>query len=212
MAGINILKLDETARAEVVTRTAEVLLSGGIVIFPTDTVYGLMVHGTDAQQLARLNALKGRSPGRPIAALAAPGAPLVEHMHKLVGSLLGAVTDKLIPGALTVVADRAAWGNTLPEPLMSLPYSRIGVRIPGHAVLQEILARCGGWLMATSANPEGQPTQPSLREVIAQLGGASGVELAVDGGLCESEPSAVVEISGGQIRIARPNPLLGTRF
>ena len=210
MAGVSVLKLDRTARAEVVMRTAEVLLSGGIVIFPTDTVYGLMVHGTDAHLLARLNALKGRSPDRPIAALAAPDAPLVEHMRALVSSLPGA--EKLIPGALTVVADRAAWGNTLPEPLMSLPYSRIGVRIPGHAVLQEILARCGGWLMATSANPEGQPTQPSLREVIAQLGGASGVELAVDGGLCESEPSAVVEISGGQIRIARPNPLLGTRF
>jgi len=210
MAGVSVLKLDRTARAEVVMRTAEVLLSGGIVIFPTDTVYGLMVHGTDAHLLARLNALKGRSPGRPIAALAAPGAPLVEHMRDLVSSLPGA--EKLIPGALTVVADRAAWGNTLPEPLMSLPYSRIGVRIPGHAVLQEILARGGGWLVATSANPEGQPTQPSLREVIAQLGGASGVDLAVDGGLCESEPSAVVEISGGQIRIARPNPLLGTRF
>lgn len=205
-----MLKLDETTRSEIVAQTAELLLAGGIVIFPTDTVYGLMIHGTDAKQLARLNALKGRSPDKPIAALVAADAPLVRHMRELVRSLGELAAKRLIPGALTIVADRGAWGNALPEPLMSLPYGSIGMRIPDHAVLQEVLARCGGWLMATSANPEGLPTPPSLKEVIAQLGGASSVELAVDGGKCGTEPSAVVEVSGSRTRITRPHPILET--
>ncbi len=203
-----MLKLDETTRSEIVAQTAELLLAGGIVIFPTDTVYGLMIHGTDVEQLARLNALKGRPSDRPIAALVATDAPLVQHMRELMISLPGA--KKLIPGALTIVADRATWGNALPEPLTHLPYSRIGVRIPDHAVLQEVLARCGGWLMATSANLEGHPTPPSLKEVIAQLSGASSVGLAVDSGKCGTEPSAVVEVIGGQTRITRPHPILDT--
>ena len=206
MAGINVLKLDESNQTEIIARTADVLLAGGVVIFPTDTVYGLMIHTTDAAQLARLNALKIRQFDKPIAALAAAEAELVAHMRKLVDSLPGA--GNLIPGALTVVAERSAWQDTLPRPLLSLPYSRIGVRIPDHSKLHELIAGCGGWLMATSANLEGQPTRSSLSEVIAQFGGAEGVGLAVDGGLCESEPSAVIEASDGRTRIARPHSLL----
>lgn len=212
MAGINMLKLDETTRTEVVAQTTEVLLAGSIVIFPTDTVYGLMIHGTDAEQLERLNVLKKRISDKPIPALAVADAPLVAHMRELVRSLGEPAVERLIPGALTVVTDRSTWGEVLPLPLVSLPYSRIGVRIPDHVVLQEILARCGGWLMATSANLEGQPTPSSLEEVVAQLGETADVSLEVDGGECGIEPSAVVEVIGGQVRTVRSNPLLGSRF
>lgn len=207
MAGISLLKLDETTRDEVVAQTAELLLAGGIVIFPTDTVYGLMAHSTDAAELARLNALKNRPFNKSIAALAAAEAALIAHMRKLVCSLPGA--SGLIPGALTVIAERDAWQDTLPDPLLSLPYSRIGVRIPKHPALQDVIVRCGGWLMATSANLEGLPTPTSVAEIVAQFESAEDVELAADGGRCRIEPSAVVEIVGGQARILRPHPLLG---
>jgi L-threonylcarbamoyladenylate synthase len=206
MDGIKLLKLDETTRTAVVAETAEALLAGGIVVFPTDTVYGLMIHATDAAQLARINALKKRPFDKPVAALVVVDAALIARMRELVGTLPGA--EKLIPGALTVVAERSAWANVLPHPLMSLPYSRIGVRVPDHAILQEVLARCEGWLMATSANLEGRPTPPSLTEVTAQLSEASEIALAVDGGKCTAEPSAVVEISSTETRIMRTHPLL----
>jgi len=208
MAGISLLKLDEATRTEVVAQTADALLAGGIVIFPTDTVYGLMVHSTDPAQLARLNALKSRQFDKPIAALAAAKTALVAHMRGLVASLPGA--DGLVPGALTVVAERDAWQDALPSPLLSLPYSRIGVRIPKHAALQEVIARCGGWLIATSANLEGQPTPSSLSEITAQFSTAKSVRLAVDGGDCATDPSAVIETDGSQARILRPHPLLGS--
>ncbi len=207
MDGIKLLKLDETSRPAVVAETAEVLLSGGVVIFPTDTVYGLMIHAKDAAQLARINALKKRPFDKPIAALVAAEATLVGYMRELVRPLPGA--EKLIPGPLTVVAERSAWANVLPHPLMSVPYSRIGVRVPDHAALQEVLVRCEGWLMATSANLEGRPTPPSPGEVTAQLGEAPEITLAVDGGLCAAAPSAIVEISGSEMRIMRPHSLLG---
>jgi len=210
MDGISVLKLDETTQTEVVAQTAEVLLAGGIVIFPTDTVYGLMIHGTDAEQLARLNALKRRISGKPIPALAVADAPLVAHMRELVRSLGESAVERLIPGALTVVTDRSTWGEVLPRPLASLPYNRIGVRVPDYPALQEILSRCGGWLMATSANPEGHPTPSLLAGVIAQLGETTDIGLAVDGGECGAEPSAVMEVIGGRVRTVRSNPLLGS--
>jgi L-threonylcarbamoyladenylate synthase len=199
---INLIDDEEYAIAQ----AAEALLDGGIIIFPTDTVYGVMARANAAEGLARLNRVKGRDEDKPVAALAEAKPPLVSLMR----SWAGEVSEKpemLVPGPLTVIAPAAMWGDALQAELCALPYPAIGVRIPRQSALQGLLRSCGGWLMASSANWEGVPTPMSLEGVLAQLEGEE-ITLAVDGGECADEASGIVSVSAGGISVVRWHPLL----
>ena len=187
---------------------AQTLNAGGIIVFPTDTVYGLLARYIEPSDLGRLNAAKGRSPEKPIAALAAEEPNLVEVMRRAVEPICGAKPDQLVPGALTIVMALELWQDRLPKGMDKLPYKQIGVRVPRHSALQELLKTCGGWLMATSANKEGMPTLHSLYGVLGQLGDGAGIELAVDGGDCGNEASGVALVTSQGMEIIRNHPML----
>ncbi len=205
-----IINLNENP-SEAVRFAAQALNSGGIIVFPTDTVYGLMVRYTRPEDLVRLNSAKGRQSDKPIAALAAEEPTLVEVMRSSVEPICGAHPNELIPGALTIVMALERWQDTLPKGMEQLPYKQIGVRIPHHGALQELLRACGGWLMATSANQEGMLTQHTLDGVMAQLSEYADVSLAVDGGKCGNEASGVVLAAAQGLEIIRNHPLLLNR-
>jgi L-threonylcarbamoyladenylate synthase len=202
-----IISLNENP-TETVRLAAEALNTGGIIVFPTDTVYGLMVRPMQSKDTERLNAAKDRQLDKPIAALAAEEPKLVEVMRSAVEPICGAHPNELIPGALTIVMALELWQDTLPRGLNKLPYKQIGVRVPRHAALQELLRACGGWLMATSANKEGMPTPHTLSAVHDQLGEGAGMSLAVDGGECANEASGVVLVTAKGLEIIRNHPLL----
>ncbi len=192
---------------EAVRLAAEALNAGEIIVFPTDTVYGLMIRSVQPEYLARLNATKGRAEDKPVAALAADEEGLVALMRSVIEPMCGERASELVPGALTALMPSELWGSALPEELHKLPYPAIGVRLPRHAALQELLRACGGWVMATSANLEGIPTPPTMEGALEQLGSAD-VALAVDGGEHGDEASAVVKITAQGIEVIRSHPLL----
>lgn len=194
---------DRAVAAEAASR----LLAGEVVILPTDTVYGLLLRSTAPEAIARLERIKRRPQPKPLAALLRKEAALVALMRGFIAPLAGGATTQLVPGALTLVAPLAEWRWLLPTELAELPYPAIGIRIPAHEFLQEVLAVCGGWALATSANAADNPTPSSLTGVLEALG-ADNVDFAVDGGECAQAPSAVVEWSKGTIRILRSHPLL----
>ncbi len=202
-----IISLNENS-SEAVQLAAQALNAGGIIVFPTDTVYGLMARYTRPEALVRLNAAKGRQADKPIAALAADEPMLVDVMRSAVEPICGAKPEDLVPGALTIVMALELWQDTLPKGIDNLPYQQIGVRVPRHTALQELLRAYGGWLMATSANKEGMPPQHTLSGVLEQLGEGAGVELAVDGGECGDEASGVVLVTSQGLEIIRNHPLL----
>lgn len=202
-----IISLNENPQ-EAVRLAAQALNAGGIIVFPTDTVYGLMARYTQPEDLVRLNAAKGRPVDKPIAALAAEEPNLVEVMRRAVEPICGAHPEELVPGALTIVMSLELWQDRLPKGMDKLPYKQIGVRVPRHSALQELLKACGGWLMATSANKEGHPTMHTLSGVLEQLGEGVGVELAVYGEECGTEASGVVLVTSQGLEIVRNHPLL----
>ena len=177
-----VIRADEEGAVE---RAAEVLRSGGLVVFPTDTVYGLAAHPGDRQAVARIYEAKGRNTSRPIALLLsdldylAGVAVLPEPVWPL--------AHRFWPGGLTLVVPK-----TEAVPTVVSPDPTVGVRIPDLDLARAIIRAAGGILAVTSANLSGKPAALTAREALEQLKGR--VELVVDGGPCQGGvPSTVVD-------------------
>jgi L-threonylcarbamoyladenylate synthase len=173
----------------------KVLRSGGIVAFPTDTVYGIAAMIDNFQAIDRLYTIKGREPRKAIAVLIGDLSQLALVSGKL-DKITSRLTEVFWPGALTIVVPRLP---TLPENLSHLP--TIGIRMPNHPFTLELLKQSGP-LATTSANLSGQPNSENADDVAKQLAGR--VHLIIDGGNTPGPiASTVVDCTGPQLKIIR---------
>ncbi len=177
-------------------RTAvNVIQQGGLVAFPTDTVYGLAADYRNEKAIASLYAAKGREMTKAIAVLV--GA--VEQLDEITPGFSPAaqrLAARLWPGALTLVVSRHP---QLPELLSAMP--TIGVRMPNHAFALRLL-QASGPLAVTSANRSGAENPLTAAEVVEQLGGR--IDLVLDGGKCPGGvPSTVVDCTIPDMKILR---------
>ncbi len=174
-----------------IARAVEVLRAGGLVAFPTETVYGL---GADAEAPAavrRIFAVKGRPSGHPLivhiadaAALDAWADPVPEAARRLAAACW--------PGPLTIVLQRSS--RVCDEVTGGLP--TVGLRVPSHPLAQSLLRAFGGGIAAPSANRFGAVSPTTAAHVRADLG--DDVELVLDGGACEvGVESTIVDLSRG---------------
>ncbi len=173
----------------------ETLKTGGLVAFPTDTVYGLGCLVNRAGSIDRLYEVKGRDTSKAIAVLIGE----IDHLPQLTSGL-GEIASELAahfwPGALTLVVPRSP---SLPENLSPLP--TIGVRMPNHPFALALLRQAGP-LATTSANLSGLPSPVTARDVLLQLN--ERVDLIIDGGACPGGvPSTVLDCTGADPRILR---------
>lgn len=195
--------------ADAITRSAQTLRSGGVVVLPTDTVYGLAALPTVPGATDRVFALKGRPADVPLAVLCASSAQALALVDEAaLTAEARRMAERLWPGPLTVVLRRRpGLGYALGR-----PEETVGLRCPAHALVQA-LAREVGPVATTSANPHGRPTPPTAREVAAALGldaaggGAGAGALVLDGGPCAGTPSTVVDATTGEWRLLREGAL-----
>ena len=180
-------------------RAFETLEAGGVVAFPTDTVYGLGAPAFNAASIERLFAIKGRELTKAIAVLIAEPGEL-DKVAKGLNQRAMRLAERFWPGPLTLVLPRHP---SLPA-LLS-PNETIGVRVPDHAVARALLAAAGP-MAVTSANLAGGANPRSAEEVLGQLGGR--IELVLDGGQTPgNQPSTVVDLTGTQPRVLRAGPI-----
>jgi len=177
----------------------EILSQGGLVAFPTDTVYGLGANAFNPQAINRIYAVKNRPREKAIPVLLGDVSDL-EKVTPPINKLAQQLVDEFWPGPLTLILPA---GKNLPPQLS--PYPSVGVRIPAHAVVC-ILLRGSGPLAVTSANISGQNSPRTAQEVQEQLGGR--IELILDGGRTPGgESSTVVDCASSEIRILREGPI-----
>lgn len=180
---------------KVMAITLEILKAGGVIAFPTDTVYGLGCLVDLAASIDRLYEIKGRDTSKPIAVLLGD----IDHLPRVaagLGDVAGRLAARFWPGALTLVVPS---NPSLPQNLSPLP--TIGVRMPNHPFTLDLLRRAGP-LATTSANLSGLPSPVTAREVLDQMN--ERVDLVIDGGPCPGGvPSTVMDCTGAEPRILR---------
>jgi L-threonylcarbamoyladenylate synthase len=180
----------------------ETLEAGGLIAFPTDTVYGIGVAATTANGIERLFAAKGRPPDRAVVLLLGDAAQA--NAIAIVTPAAAALSDAFWPGGLTIVLPRrpdGAFRLALTTDPASAPLETVGLRVPDHPAPRAI-ARALGALPTTSANRSGEPEARDAREIQAHLGAA--LDLILDGGPAPGGlPSTVVDATTATVTILR---------
>jgi L-threonylcarbamoyladenylate synthase len=181
-----------------VRRAAEILRAGGLVAFPTETVYGLGADASSASAMARLYRVKGRPADHPV----------IVHFDSLERALAFVrelpdearmLAKTFWPGPLTLIlkrSDRAKDFVTGGQP-------SVGIRVPSHPIAQELLKAFGGGVAAPSANRFGHVSPTTAQHVRDDLG--ADVDLVLEGGASEvGIESTIVDVSDGGVVVLRP--------
>ncbi|MBM3995937.1 MAG: threonylcarbamoyl-AMP synthase [Planctomycetes bacterium] len=184
--------------AEAIARAAEILRSGGLVAFPTETVYGLGANALDANAVAKIFVAKGRPATNPIIVHVAT----IDDANNLVSvwpSIAQRLAERFWPGPLTLVLPRAA---CVPD-AVTAGGPTLGIRMPAHPVAHALLQACRLPIAAPSANrsTELSPTLPG--HVLAGLGDR--IELLLDSGpTAGGIESTVLDLTTNPPRLLRP--------
>jgi len=184
--------------SEQIMRAAQILRHGGLVAFPTETVYGLGADACNAEAVRRIFRAKGRPADHPlIVHLSDIGE--MERWAQDIPAVAWRLAERFWPGPLTLILKRAP--HVLDE--VTGGQDTIGLRVPRHPVTLALLKAFGGGLAAPSANPFGGVSPTTAAHVIAGLGHAVGA--VIDGGPCAvGLESTILDLSGMRPRLLRP--------
>lgn len=181
-----------------VRRAAEILRAGGLVAFPTETVYGLGADASSAAAMARLYRVKGRPADHPV----------IIHLDSLERALAWArdvpkeariLAERFWPGPLTLILKR----SDKAKDFVTGGQPSVGIRVPSHPVARALLKEFGGGVAAPSANRFGRISPTTAAHVREDLG--SDVDLVLEGGPSEvGIESTIVDLSGGTAVLLRP--------
>ncbi|MGZ6994562.1 MAG: L-threonylcarbamoyladenylate synthase [Acidimicrobiia bacterium] len=180
-----------------IQRAVEILRDGGLVAFPTETVYGLGADAENRDALRRLYEVKGRPSDHPVIVhLARPDQ--LEEWGSDLAPAARTLADACWPGPLTLVVRRAA---RVPDEVTG-GLDTVGLRVPAHPVALELLTAFGGGLAAPSANRFGRVSPTTADAVRAELG--DDVALVLDGGDCSvGVESTIVDCTSDPPRVLR---------
>jgi L-threonylcarbamoyladenylate synthase len=183
-------------RADDVARAIALLQAGELVVFPTDTVYGVAAIANRPSSVARIYVAKGRPPERAIPLLLAHPRDL-DVVAEGVSGLVHRLAARFWPGGLTLIVHKS---NAVPLEV-SLA-STVAVRVPDMPLARKIIAAVGAPVAVTSANRSGQPDSRTASEALDQLGGR--VAAVVDGGPSPGGvPSTILDCTVDPPRVLR---------
>jgi len=169
---------------------AGILRQGGVIVYPTDTFYGLGANIFSGRAVKRIYQIKSREESKPMPVLVSD-FDMAKSLAAEIPPLFGPITAKLWPGPLTLNLTAAA---RVPAGLAGANRT-IGIRLPNVTWLRELISQAGFPMIATSANISGAGEIDSAKEVIRQFRGK--VDLIIDGGRTPGgKPSTVVDLTG----------------
>lgn len=166
---------------ESILKCATIIREGGLVVFPTETVYGIAADSSNPKAIARLQEVKRRSSNKPFSILISQ-SELILNYTKSNRPFLYKLIDKYWPGPLTIVVESKEENKT------------IGVRVPDNIIARKLMSEVHGSVAAPSANFEGNPAPRTIEEAMVDLDGL--VDIAIDGGPARyGEGSTVIDIT-----------------
>jgi L-threonylcarbamoyladenylate synthase len=181
-----------------IKEAAAILRRGGLVAFPTETVYGLGADASNPAAVARIYAVKGRPQNHPLIVHISDVGQL-DRWAREIPAHAAKLAARFWPGPLTLVLRRA----TGVSDELTGGQDTIGLRVPGHPVALALLREFRGGIAAPSANRFGRVSPTSAEHVLSDLG--SDVDLILDGGECDiGIESTIVDVSRGRPVLLRP--------
>lgn len=172
----------------------DVIQKGGIVAFPTETVYGVGIHFNDEEALERLMEAKNRDYSKAITLMVADKADISQYAY--ISPQAQKMIDQFMPGMITLIFKK----KESVRDRMTNGKSTIGIRIPDSEFVLSLLKKVGPMLV-TSANLSQHSNTTSTQEVLNQLDGR--IDLVVDGKTSDNIASTVVDVSQDEIKILR---------
>ncbi|MFC1969981.1 L-threonylcarbamoyladenylate synthase [Chloroflexota bacterium] len=179
-----------------IEKGVRILKKGGVIAFPTDTVYGLAADAFNSRAVERIYEIKNRPRHQQLPLLIADTSQLTAMAGEIPG-IAWFLAERFWPGGLTLVLPKADY-----LPAYLAPGHSIAVRVPNHPICLTLIQHLGNPVIGTSANISGQPAALTADEVGQQLGGK--IDFIINGGKCPGgKESTVVDISSQEPAILR---------
>ena len=191
---------------DIVHRAVQALAEGKLVAFPTETVYGLAASALHESAVQKLFEVKGRQPGQAFALAVRSADEALDYLPGM-SSLAMRLARRCWPGPMTLVVDVEHPDSLLgriPQRARELvaPLGTVGLRVPAHPIIHNVLRLAVGPLVLTSANKAGEPDAVTAAEVVNSVG--NDVALVIDDGRCKfAQPSSVVRVRGQSYYVLR---------
>jgi L-threonylcarbamoyladenylate synthase len=193
-----VIRAADCSEPSAIRAAAEVLRAGGLVAFPTETVYGLGASALSAEAVARVFEAKGRPATNPVIVHVARAADVLNVAAEWPATA-AALAERFWPGPLTLVVPK---GLAVPE-IVTAGGSTVAVRCPNHAVARALIEAAGVPVAAPSANRSTELSPTRAEHVLKSLNGR--IDFLLDGGPCSGGiESTVVDVTGDVPRVLRP--------
>ena len=177
--------------------SAEIIKNGGIVVFPTETVYGIGTNGLYKEAVQRLYKIKERPLNKPISLLVSD-FEMIENVVKDISEIEYKIMKKFFPGPLTIILNKK---DIVPDILTS-GGSTVGIRMPDEEITRKLIEYAGVPIAAPSANISGEPSGIDIKDIIKEFGDK--VDYYIDGGKSKiGIGSTIVKVENNTIKILR---------
>ena len=196
-----ILRINnETEYCAQLSEASEIILAGGTVVFPTETVYGLGGNALLADAAKKIYTAKGRPSDNPLIIHVAD--PKDAEKYAYVSDIYYRLAEAFMPGPLTVIMPKR---DCIPLSVTG-GLDTVAVRCPSHPVARALIKKCGVPIAAPSANISGRPSPTSAKYVEEYMLGR--VDMIIDGGECEiGLESTIVKVDGERLTLLRPGAI-----
>ncbi len=198
---VEILSVDKkNPNPDTLRKAVEAIRSKKLVIYPTETVYGLAADATSNEAVSKVFEAKSRPSDNPISA-AVNSLSMSSKIGKL-SQKEEKIIKKLLPGPLTLIVE----SRPMVSDLLTAGTGKIGIRIPDHPVVLKFIELLNGPITSTSANITGNPDPLTVDEAVEQVGDF--VEFAIDVGESKvGKASTVIEVTDSNVKIIREGPI-----
>lgn len=193
----NYINLENKLDYEKLKTPAKIIKEGGIVIFPTETVYGIGTNGLDKEAIKKLYEVKQRPLNKPISLLIS-NIEMVEQVTKNISKLEYKIMQNFFPGPLTIILEKK---NIIPD-ILTANTNTVGIRMPSGEIARKLIEYAGVPIATPSANISGKPSGTNIKDIQKDFDGK--VDCFIDNG--ESKlgiPSTIVRVINNEIQILR---------
>ncbi|MET3113224.1 tRNA threonylcarbamoyl adenosine modification protein (Sua5/YciO/YrdC/YwlC family) [Pedobacter sp. CG_S7] len=189
----------ENPNPKAIEQAVEVLKKGGLIIYPTDTVYGLGCDITNQKAIEKICQIRGIKPEKANFSFICADLSNISDYIKPIDNITFRILKKALPGAYTFILNA---NNNVPK-LLSSKKKTVGIRVPDNSIAQEIVRQLGHPILSASIKDDDELIEYSTDPELIHEKYEDRVDLVIDGGYGGNEPSTVIDCTSGEFEVIR---------